>query len=94
MLKNIFIESCILSLLVFGGFYINANFMKEKISDSEEKVRVQTNHPHSSIHISGKSYQIPLEKERDEHISGSQSPPSLNDKNKGAKPLGVSNFKN
>ena len=37
MWKNIFLESCLLSALIFGGFYINAKFIKEEIYKNEEK---------------------------------------------------------
>ncbi|PIQ97796.1 MAG: hypothetical protein COV67_02210 [Nitrospinae bacterium CG11_big_fil_rev_8_21_14_0_20_56_8] len=33
MWKNVFIESCILSALIFGGFYLSANLMKQNIAD-------------------------------------------------------------
>jgi hypothetical protein len=52
MWKNIFIESSILSLLIFGGFYMNAHFQKEKITASEEKVRLQQDSS-PAVHISG-----------------------------------------
>ncbi len=65
MWKNIFIEACIISLLVFGGFYINANYLKEKL--------VPTNGPSTTIpptHISGqiqpqKNIALPIQ-----HVSG------------------------
>ena len=37
MWKNIFLESCLLSALIFGGFYINAKFIKEELYKNEEK---------------------------------------------------------
>ncbi len=52
MWKNIFIESLVLSCLIFGGFYINANFVREKITESEEKVRIHQDQS-PTAHISG-----------------------------------------
>ncbi len=74
MWKNIFIEACIISLLVFGGFYVNANYLKEKL--------VPTNGSTTSIsptHISGhiqpqKNVTSPIQ-----HVSGNptaQKPPN------------------
>ena len=37
MWKNIFLESCLLSALIFGGFYINTKFIKEELYENEEK---------------------------------------------------------
>ena len=34
MWKNIFLESCLLSALIFGGLYINANYIKKRLSSS------------------------------------------------------------
>ena len=82
MWRNIFIESCILSLLVFGGFYINANFLKAKITESGERARKQTDQNQPMIHISGKGYGTPRHKEESPHISGSKAPVLPPSKNK------------
>lgn len=74
MWRNIFIESCILSLLVFGGFYINANFLKAKITESEEKVNEQTDQSQPKIHISGTGFGKPISRKNAPHISGSKGP--------------------
>lgn len=37
MWKNIFLESCLLSALIFGGLYINANYIKEELYENKEK---------------------------------------------------------
>ena len=37
MWKNIFLESCLMSALIFGGFYINAKFIKNELYENEEK---------------------------------------------------------
>jgi len=73
MWKNIFIEACVLSLLVFGGFYINATFLKEKIAASEEKVLGQTLNRDSRNHISGFA-STPPPGPPAPHLSGGQSP--------------------
>lgn len=89
MWKNIFLESCVLSLLVFGGFYINANFMKERISDSGEKVRIESSKAQSAIHISGNIHTYNHEEKKvKKHISGNLSEPQP--PAEGARPLGVS----
>lgn len=74
MWRNIFIESCILSLLVFGGFYINANFLKAKITESGERIRKQADESQPRIHLSGTGYEIPLTRDKVPHISGSRTP--------------------
>lgn len=57
MWKNIFLESCILSALIFGGFYINAALLQDELySDENKKVN----------HISG--FSAPYDAEK--HISG------------------------
>jgi|GEM_PF-1239867 len=38
MWKNIFIETCILSALIFGGFYLNASILKKEIFDAHENL--------------------------------------------------------
>ncbi len=80
MWKNIFLESCILSALIFGGFYINANHLKEELYENEEKASY-LNQVHisglkfsqkSGIHISGEKLK------NTKHLSGasfSASPP-------------------
>ena len=37
MWKNIFFESCLLSALIFGGLYINANYIKKELYENKEK---------------------------------------------------------
>ena len=87
MWRNIFIESCVLSLLVFGGFYINANFLKDKISESEEKVRVQVQEGEASIHVSGASQSPPVDSVPGQHLSGRTTQPRKPGKT--PKPLGA-----
>jgi hypothetical protein len=60
MWKNVFLESCILSALIFGGFYLNAAFLKDELYN---------NPPKSLSHISGSV--APLESL--DHISGLKS---------------------
>ena len=61
MWKNIFIESCVLSALIFGGFYIQSNIIREEINSSDRSIKA---------HISGISYPKPTKEK--EHISGSK----------------------
>ena len=64
MWKNVFLESCILSALIFGGIYLNANLLKKEISLAQENFQNQPTQIKSWLHISGNS---PLSKD---HISG------------------------
>lgn len=57
MWKNIFLESCLLSALIFGGLYINANYIKGELYDTKEE---------AANHISGGSTLAP-------HISGEKT---------------------
>ena len=64
MWKNVFLESCILSALIFGGIYLNANLLKKEISLAQENFQNQPTQIKSWLHISENS---PLSKD---HISG------------------------
>ena len=57
MWKNIFLESCLLSALIFGGFYINGHYIKDELYQDNKK---------ASVHISGVSTIT-------KHISGNDS---------------------
>ncbi|MZG30309.1 MAG: hypothetical protein F3741_05775 [Nitrospinae bacterium] len=61
MWKNIFLESCILSALIFGGFYINATLLQDELY-SEDKINTYR-------HISG----LGIPADTDKHISGKKS---------------------
>ena len=61
MWKNIFLESCILSTLIFGGFYLNTAFLQDELYSDEKRF--------SSNHISGLAIIYNPEK----HISGQLS---------------------
>ena len=61
MWKNIFLESCILSTLIFGGFYLNTAFLQDELYSDEKRL--------SSNHISGLTIIYDPEK----HISGQLS---------------------
>jgi hypothetical protein len=67
MWKNIFLESCLLSALIFGGLYINASNIKKELYEKDQK-----------IHISGSSTlvnHISGEKTEDRNnISGASFP--------------------
>lgn len=62
MWKNVFLESCILSALIFGGFYLNATHLQNELYSQDNK--------NSSAHISGLGSFYDPEK----HISGQKSP--------------------
>ena len=62
MWKNIFIESCLLSALIFGGFYIQSNIIKREINSSDRSIQVRL------THISGGIY--PELIVTNEHLSG------------------------
>ena len=52
MWKNIFLESCLLSALIFGGLYINANSIKEELYENNGKAHI-SGVATSLTHISG-----------------------------------------
>ncbi len=77
MWKNIFIESCLLSALIFGGFYLNATFLKDELYSDGRKAASYLSHisgygtsPAIPAHISG----LESTKEISPHISGFSSP--------------------
>ena len=81
MWKNVFLESCILSALIFGGFYLNTSFLKNELySDGNKDI---SNQSHVSghklptsiapLHISGKK----TEEELKPHISGVVTQPDI-----------------
>ena len=67
MWKNIFIESCLLSALIFGGFYIQSNIIKREINSSDRAINESLNHK-KLMHISGGIY--PELIVTNEHLSG------------------------
>jgi hypothetical protein len=54
MWKNIFFESCLLSALIFGGLYINANNIKEELYEKDQKSHI-CGVPTPVNHISGEN---------------------------------------
>jgi len=66
MWRNIFLESCLLSALIFGGFYLNSVNMKNDLSAPPQS-------EHSQVawdHISGKLF--PKDETKSNfHVSGS-----------------------
>jgi hypothetical protein len=58
MWKNIFLESCILSALIFGGFYLNTALLQDELYSDDKK--------DSANHISG----LGIVYNVDNHISG------------------------
>ena len=67
MWKNIFIESCLLSALIFGGFYIHSNIIKSEINSSDRAIKESLSHK-KLMHISGGFY--PELIITNEHLSG------------------------
>jgi hypothetical protein len=70
MWKNIFIESCLLSAFIFGGFYIQSNIIRDEISLSDRSINDSLSGK-KIMHISGiYNPRISLE---NKHISGIKS---------------------
>ena len=70
MWKNIFIESCILSALIFGGFYIQSKIIKEDINISDKSIKDSLARQ-KLTHISGRGY---LESNfKKDHLSGTRT---------------------
>jgi len=65
MWKNIFIESCLLSALIFGGFYIQSQIIRAEIKSSDRAIQAKL------THISGGIYPEPTL--MDEHLSGEKT---------------------
>ena len=55
MWKNIFIESCLLSALIFGGFYIQSNIIKSEINSSDQVIKESLRNK-KLTHVSGSIY--------------------------------------
>ncbi len=77
MWKNVFIESCILSALIFGGFYFNAAYLKNELSDNQDTYRNDSKEKLPWTHISG--FEIPMtdleeKKNLQAHFSGNSTP--------------------
>jgi hypothetical protein len=70
MWKNIFIESCVLSALIFGGFYIQSNIIRDEIESSDISIK-KILQQKKLMHISGNNYiEATL---MEEHVSGVQT---------------------
>ena len=76
MWKNIFIESCLLSALIFGGFYIQSNIIKREINSSDRSIQTKITHISGGIypelivtneHLSGVKTKLPIG-----HMSGKE----------------------
>lgn len=89
MWKNVFIESCLLSALIFGGIYINANILKKEISSSRDHIQNQSA-PQTWMHISGysgSSHSV------DSHVSGSNTTDTIRSSISGVTQLTTVNSK-
>jgi hypothetical protein len=76
MWKNVFIESCILSALIFGGFYFNAAHLKNEISVNQDTFSNDSQDKLLWTHISG--FEIPVtypegKKKYQAHFSGNST---------------------
>ena len=70
MWKNIFIESCLLSALIFGGFYIQSNIIRGEIILSNRSIN-ETLSGKKRMHISGIDYPMIIVDKK--HLSGAKS---------------------
>ena len=50
MWKNIFIESCLLSALIFGGFYIQSKIIRAEINSSDRSIQTKITHISGGIY--------------------------------------------
>ncbi len=66
MWKNVFIESCILSALIFGGFYLNTVYLKNEISETQSHIESGK----SLAHISGNTTKPENLQANSAHICG------------------------
>ena len=66
MWKNIFIESCVLSALIFGGFYIQSNIIRDEINSSEVSIN-KALQKKKLMHISGLETNL-----MKDHVSGAK----------------------
>ncbi len=77
MWKNVFIESCILSALIFGGIYFNADHLKKEISSTQESFHDESADKFVWTHVSGRG--VPnvnpdADKKTSAHLSGNSAP--------------------
>jgi hypothetical protein len=73
MWKNVFIESCILSALVFGGFYLNTLFIKSEISETQTHIQNESSQGKVLAHISGNSSKSKKSESNSAHICGEET---------------------
>lgn len=69
MWKAIFIESCLLSALIFGGFYIHSKIIKEEIEISDDSIK-ELSARQKLVHISGNRTTLSQIKK---HVSGNDN---------------------
>ena len=70
MWKAIFIESCLLSVLIFGGFYVHSKIIKEEIDVSEDSIKIMSARQ-KLAHISGNN-SLTSDSSKD-HLSGNRT---------------------
>lgn len=72
MWKNVFAEVLILSILIFGGFYINATILKKEIATSQENLLTDQKDKSGlqRLHFSGQWFDIDPARQPRKHVSG------------------------
>lgn len=73
MWKNIFIEASLLAVVIFGGFYINANILKKEISVSRENLIIEQSTHRARSHVSGNMFKTPENATSLQHLCGAKS---------------------
>ena len=70
MWKNIFVESCVLSALIFGGFYLHSIILQKEINVSDQSIRNQLSRQ-NLFHMSGSN--TLKSTSNYQHVSGTKS---------------------
>jgi|TARA_Y100000294_G_scaffold31012_1_gene26189 hypothetical protein len=76
MWKNVFVVACLLSALVFGGFYIYSNVLEGEIEVSDKPIIRELPALQRLLHISG-SFPPPSPTTLGNHLSGNSSKPAI-----------------
>ena len=72
MWKNVFIEAALISVIIFGGFYINANLMIKEFHLNQKNILVENFVSSPKLHISGSWFGLNSSKGR-ANISGHET---------------------
>jgi len=73
MWKNVFIEAALLSVIIFGGFYINAHLMIKEIHLNQKNIMIENSNVASRFHISGTGFGANSNKVWANNISGHET---------------------